>query len=137
MKPGPIASGGTTPGTGPAAEGSALDAAVRALNDSRRRREDERLARVSAACAFLEGFFRAHLSASQVLQDEGITTEFARNRVVLSKPVTGIYHDPLVILVDEQANIDCAGRSLGAHTPDRGAELSQALIAQIIEHFDL
>lgn len=116
---------------------SELDRIVRELTAARSQKEVERRERHRAACAFLKDFYEADIRRSQVLQDAGIEAAFSENKLVLHKPATGHFAEPFFIVVDEQGNIDCAGRSLGIYVAAQKDERTKSLIAEIIDHFDL
>jgi len=116
---------------------SELDRTVRELIAARSQKEAERRQRHGAACEFLREFHASHIRISQVLQDEGIEATYEENKLILHKPETGHFLEPLLIVVDEQGNIDCAGRSLGGYAPEQKDDRIKKLIAEIIDHFDL
>ena len=116
---------------------SELDRTVRELIAARSQKEAERRRRHGMACEFLREFYEAHIRTSQVLQDEGIEATHDENKLILHKPTTGHFLEPLLIVVDEQGNIDCAGRSLGGYVPEQKEDRIKKLIAEIIDHFDL
>jgi hypothetical protein len=116
---------------------SELDRTVRELIAGRKQKEAERQARYQAACDFLQDFYQQDIKPSQILQDEGIEATYADGKLILHKPATGHFLEPLLIVVDEQGNIDCAGRSFGAFVPEERAERVDRLIGEIVGHFDL
>jgi hypothetical protein len=116
---------------------SELDRTVRELIASRSQKEAERRRRHAVACEFLRNFYESHVKTSQVLQDEGIEATHDGNKLILHKPATGHFLEPLLIVVDEQGNVDCAGRSLGAYAAEQKDDRIRKLIAEIIDHFDL
>ena len=116
---------------------SELDRTVRELMAARSQKEADRRERYRVACEFLREFHETHVRTSQVLQDEGIEATHAENKLILHKPATGHFLEPLFIVVDEQGNIDCAGRSLGGYVPEQKKDRIKNLIAEIIDHFDL
>jgi hypothetical protein len=116
---------------------SELDRTVREMVAARSHKDAERRERHRLACAFLTDFYQEHIRTSQVLQDEGIEASCDENKLILHKPATGHFLEPLLIVVDEQGNIDCAGRSLGGYAPEQKDDRSKKLIAEIIDHFDL
>jgi hypothetical protein len=116
---------------------SELDKTVRELIAARSRKEAERRERHRQAGEFLREFYETNLKVSQVLQDEGIEASFDDNRLILHKPATGHFLEPLLIVADEQGNIDCAGRSLGGYAAEQKADKIKKLVAEIIDHFDL
>ena len=116
---------------------SELDKTVRELIAARSQKETERRQRYDVGCSFLRDFYEGHLRTSQVLQDEGIEATYEGNKLILHKPATGHFLEPLLIVVDEQGNLDCAGRSLREYVPEQKDERVKKLIAEIIDHFDL
>jgi hypothetical protein len=116
---------------------SELDRTVGEMVAARSQKEADRKERHRVACAFLSDFYQSHIRTSQVLQDEGIEASCDENKLILHKPATGHFLEPLLIVVDEQGNIDCAGRSLGGYAPEQKDDRSKKLIAEIIDHFDL
>lgn len=116
---------------------SELDRTVRELVAARSQKEADRRERHRLACALLREFYETNIRTSQVLQDEGIEASYDENKLILHKPTTGHFLEPLLIVVDEQGNIDCAGRSLGGYVPEQKDDRIKKLIADIIEHFDL
>jgi hypothetical protein len=116
---------------------SELDRTVRELIAARSQKEAERRRRHGIACEFLREFYETNIKTSQVLQDEGIEATHDENKLILHKPATGHFLEPLLIVVDEQGNIDCAGRSLGGYIPEQKQDKIKSLIAEIIDHFDL
>jgi hypothetical protein len=116
---------------------SELDRTVRELIAARAQKEADRRRRHAVACAFLREFYETNIRTSQVLQDEGIEATHDENKLILHKPATGHFLEPLLIVVDEQGNIDCAGRSLGGYVPEQKDDRIKKLIAEIVDHFDL
>ena len=116
---------------------SELDRTVRELMAARSQKEADRRRRHGVACEFLREFYETHVRTSQVLQDEGIEATHDENKLILHKPATGHFLEPLLIVVDEQGSIDCAGRSLGGYVPEENRDRIKKLIAEIIDHFDL
>ena len=62
-------------------------------------------------------FFETDIKPSQTLKSRGIEAHFADNKLILHKPQSGHYEEPLYIVVGEQGEIDIAGRSLGRYQP--------------------
>jgi vacuolar-type H+-ATPase subunit E/Vma4 len=116
---------------------SELDRIVRELIAARSHKEAERRRRHHLASAFLREFYEVDIKTSQVLQDAGIDATHDETKLILHKPATGHFLEPLLIVVDEQGNIDCAGRSLGTYAAEQKADRIKKLIAEIIDHFDL
>jgi hypothetical protein len=116
---------------------SDLDRTVRELIAARSQKEADRRRRQGIACEFLREFYEAHIRTSQVLQDEGIEATHDENKLILHKPATGHFLEPLLIVVDEQGNIDCAGRCLGGYVAEQKDDRIKKLIAEIVDHFDL
>ena len=116
---------------------SELDRTVRELMTARSRKDAERRERHRLACEFLQEFYETNIKTSQVLQDERIEATHAENKLILHKPTTGHFLEPLFIVVDEQGNLDCAGRSLGGYVPEQKQDRIKNLVTEIIDHFDL
>ena len=115
---------------------SELDKAVSALETRRAEEEAERQRRRTAACAFLKGFYEADVAPSQKLKERGIASTFDGARLVLQRPAEGHFSDGLAIVVGEQGEIDIGGKSLGRYQPGEETEKRNALIAEIIAHFN-
>jgi hypothetical protein len=89
------------------------------------------------AADFLSEFFEADIKPSQTLKSRGIEAHFADNKLVLHRPQSGHYEEPLYIVVGEQGEIDIAGRSLGGYQPAEKLAKKRELIGEIISFFDL
>ena len=67
----------------------------------------------------------------------GIEAHFADGKLILHKPQSGHFEEPLYIVVGEQGEIDIAGRSLGRYQPADKLAKKRELIGEIISFFDL
>ena len=115
---------------------AALAKAIAELDEKRARDDAERRARQQAASAFLKEFFDADLAPSTKLKDRGVQAAFDGKRIVLQRPEEGVYAEAMMIVVGEQGEIDVGGRSLGRFQPGEEVEKKNALIAEIITHFN-
>ncbi len=86
---------------------------------------------------FSGSFFEHDIKPSQTLKSRGIEANFVDNKLVLHKPQSGHYQEPLYIVVGEQGEIDIAGRSLGPYQPAEKLAKKRELIGEIISFFDL
>jgi hypothetical protein len=116
---------------------SELDKVFDELAHKRARQDEERRQRMQAALAFLAEFYEADIKPSQTLKSRGVAAHFADNKLVLHKPQSGEYQEPLYIVVGEQGEIDIAGRSLGRYQPAEKLAKKRELIGEIITFFDL
>jgi hypothetical protein len=116
---------------------SELDKVFDEIAQKRAQQNDERRARVKLAADFLAEFFAADIRPSQTLKSRGIEAHFADNKLVLHRPQSGHYEEPLYIVVGEQGEIDIAGRSLGRYEPAEKLAKKRELIGEIISFFDL
>ena len=116
---------------------SALDKAVRELEERRSRESAERRTRHQTACAFLKEFYEQDVAPSQKLKAHGVRAAFDGARILLEKPQVGVYSDGMMIVVGEQGEIDVNGKSLGPVSPGGQATKKNELIAEIISHFSL
>jgi hypothetical protein len=101
-----------------------------------RRREAERLRRRNLACDFLRAFYDEDVKPSQRLTAHGVTAWFEDGRMALERPDQGDFSEPLVVVIGEQGEIDVAGKSLGCFQPGEETAKKNALIAEIIAHFN-
>jgi hypothetical protein len=116
---------------------SELDKVFGELAQKRTRQDQERRERHKLAADFLTEFFEADIKASQTLKNRGIEAHFVDNKLILHKPQSGEYQEPLYIVVGEQGEIDIAGRSLGRYQPAEKLAKKRELIGEIISFFDL
>jgi hypothetical protein len=116
---------------------SELDKFFDELAQKRAQQDEERRARHKLAAEFLAEFFAADIKPSQTLKSRGIEANFVDNKLVLHKPQSGLYHEPLYIVAGEQGEIDIAGRSLGRYQPAEKLAKKRELIGEIISFFDL
>jgi len=116
---------------------SELDKVFDEIAQKRAEQDRERRDRVKLAADFLAEFFEADIKPSQTLQSRGIEAHFADNKLVLHRPQSGHYEEPLYIVVGEQGEIDIAGRSLGPYQPAEKLAKKRELIGEIISFFDL
>jgi hypothetical protein len=116
---------------------SELDKVFDELSQKRAQQDDERRERMKAALAFLTEFYEADIKSSQTLKVRGINAYFRDNKLILHRPQSGHYEEPLQIVVGEQGEIDIAGRSLGRYQPAEKLAKKRELIGEIITFFDL
>jgi hypothetical protein len=116
---------------------SELDKAFAELAERRTQQDRERRERQQRAAEFLREFFEADIAPSQTLKSRGIEAHFVDNKLVLHRPQSGAYEEPLYIVVGEQGEIDIAGRSLGRYQPAEKLAKKRELIGEIITFFDL
>ena len=116
---------------------SELDKVFDEIAQNRAQQDRERRERVELAAGFLAEFFKADIEPSQTLKSRGIEAHFADNKLVLHRPQSGHYEEPLYIVVSEQGEIDIAGRSLGPYQPAEKLAKKRELIGEIISFFDL
>jgi hypothetical protein len=116
---------------------SELDRVFGELAQKRARHDQERRERYKLAADFLTEFFEADIKPSQTLKSRGIDVHFVDNKLILHKPQSGEYQEPLYIVVGEQGEIDIAGRSLGRYQPAEKLAKKRELIGEIISFFDL
>lgn len=116
---------------------SELDKVFGELAQKRAQQGHERRERQKLAADFLREFFELDIKPSQTLQNRGIEAHFADNKLVLRRPQSGHYEEPLYIVVGEQGEIDIAGRSLGRYQPAEKLAKKRELISEIISFFDL
>ena len=116
---------------------SELDKVVAELSEKRAQQDRERRQHQHVAAEFLREFYEADIKPSQTLKSRGIEAHFADNKLVLHRPQSGAYEEPLYIVVGEQGEIDIAGRSLGRYQPADKLARKRELIGEIITFFDL
>jgi hypothetical protein len=116
---------------------SELDKVFSELTAKRAQQDEERRERQKLAADFLREFFEADIKPSQTLQHRGIEAHFADNKLVLHRPQSGHYEEPLYIVAGEQGEIDIAGRSLGRYQPAEKLAKKRELISEIISFFDM
>jgi hypothetical protein len=116
---------------------SELDKVVGELAAKRAQQESERRERRQLAADFLAEFFAQDIEPSETLRRHGIVAHLVDNKLVLHKPQSGHYAEPLYIVVGEQGEIDIGGRSFGRYQPADKAAKKHELIGEIISFFDL
>ena len=116
---------------------SELDKVFGELSHKRAEQDRERRERQKIAAEFLAEFFEQDIKPSQTLKTRGIEAHFADNKLVLHRPQSGHFEEPLYIVVGEQGEIDIAGRSLGRYQPADKLAKKRELIGEIISFFDL
>src|ERR1700722_18860124 len=116
---------------------SELDKVFDELSSKRSLQDKERRERQKVAADFLSEFYEQDIKPSQILKNRGIEAHFADNKLILHKPQSGHFEEPLYIVVGEQGEIDVAGRSLGRYQPAEKLAKTRELIGEIISFFDL
>jgi hypothetical protein len=116
---------------------SELDKVFGELADKRARQDHERRERQKLAVAFLTEFFEQDIKPSQTLRSRGIVANLVDNRLLLHRPQSGHYEEPLYIVIGEQGELDVAGKSLGRYQPAEKLAKKRELIGEIIAFFDL
>ncbi len=116
---------------------SELDRVFDELSGKRAQQDRERRERQRLAAEFLTEFYEQDIKPSQTLKTRGIEAHFADGKLILHKPQSGHYGEPLYIVVGEQGEIDIAGRSLGRFQAADKAAKKRELIGEIITFFDL
>jgi len=116
---------------------SELDKVFGELAQQRAQQDQERRERFKLSAEFLAEFFENDIKPSQTLKNRGIESHFADNKLVLHRPQSGYYEEPLQIVVGEQGEIDVAGRSLGRYQHAEKQAKKRELIGEIISFFDL
>ena len=96
---------------------SELDKVFSELASKRSLQDQERRERLKLAAEFLTEFFEQDIKPSQTLKARGIEASLIEHRLILHRPQSGHYEEPLHIVVGEQCEIDVAGRSLGRYQP--------------------
>jgi hypothetical protein len=115
---------------------SELDKALAALEARRAQEEAERQKRRNLACDFLRSFHENDVKPSGRLKARSIEASFHDGKLMLRRPDEGDFSEPLIIVVGEQGEIDVGGKSLGRYQPGEETEKRNALIAEIIAHFN-
>ncbi len=116
---------------------SELDKIFGELAEKRAQQDRERRERQKVAVEFLTEFYERDIQPSQTLRSRGIEAHFIDNKLILRRPQSGPYQEPLYIVVGEQGEIDIAGRSLGRYQQDEKLAKKRELIGEIIAFFDL
>jgi hypothetical protein len=116
---------------------SELDKVFGELAGKRAQQDQERRERHKLASEFLTEFFEQDIKPSQTLKTRGIESSLIDHKLVLHRPQSGHYEEPLYIVVGEQGEIDIAGRSLGRYQPAEKLAKKRELIGEIITFFDL
>jgi hypothetical protein len=115
---------------------SDLDKALAALGARRAQEEAERHQRRKFACDFLGSFYENDVKPSRELKARGVAAWFDSGKLVLERPDEGNFAEPLMVVVGEQGEIDVAGKSLGRFQPGEETAKKNALITEIIVHFN-
>jgi hypothetical protein len=116
---------------------SELDRVFDELSGKRAQQDKERRERQKVAADFLGEFYEQDIKPSQTLKIRGIEAHFIDGKLVLHKPQSGHFEEPLYIVVGEQGEIDIAGRSLGRYQAADKQAKKRELIGEIISFFDL
>jgi hypothetical protein len=116
---------------------SELDRVFDELSSKRTQQDQERRERQKIAADFLSEFYEQDIKPSQTLKTRGIEAHFTDGKLILHKPQSGHFEEPLHIVVGEQGEIDIAGRSLGRYQPADKLAKKRELIGEIISFFDL
>jgi hypothetical protein len=116
---------------------SELDKVFNELAHERASRDRERRERLKLSADFLSEFFEQDVKPSQTLKSRGIKAHLADNKLVLHRPQSGHFEEPLYIVVGEQGEIDIGGKSLGRYQPEEKLAKKRELIGEIISFFDL
>jgi hypothetical protein len=116
---------------------SELDRVFDELSSKRALQDKERREWQKVAADFLSEFYEQDIKLSQTLKMRGIEAHFADNKLILHKPQSGHFEEPLYIVVGEQGEIDFAGRSLGRYQQADKLAKKRELISEIISFFDL
>jgi hypothetical protein len=116
---------------------SELDRVFDELSSKRALQDRERREWQKVAADFLSEFYEQDIKPSQTLKTRGIEAYFIDSKLVLHKPQSGHFEEPLYIVVGEQGEIDIAGRSLGRYQPADKLAKKRELIGEIISFFDL
>jgi hypothetical protein len=115
---------------------SELDKALAALAARRAQEEAERLKRRKLACDFLRAFYDDDVKPSQRLKAHGVAAWFEDGKMVLERPDQGDFSEPFLVVIGEHGEIDVAGKSLGRFQPGEETVKKNALITEIIAHFN-
>jgi hypothetical protein len=116
---------------------SELDKVFSELAEKRAQQDLKRRERFKLAADFLNEFFLQDIKPSETLKNRGIEASFIEHKLVLHRPQSGHFEEPLYIVVGEQGEIDIAGRSLGPYQPAEKLVKKRELIGEIISFFDL
>lgn len=116
---------------------SELDKVFSELAGKRALQDQERRERLKLAADFLAEFYEQDVKPSQTLKTRGIAASLIDHKLILHRPQSGHYEEPLYIVVGEQGEIDVAGRSLGRYQPAEKLAKKRELIGEIITFFDL
>jgi hypothetical protein len=116
---------------------SELDKVFGELEAKRSQQEKDRRERFRVTAEFLAEFFAQDVKPSKILQRHGIESHLVDNKIVLHKPQSAHYAEPLYIVVGEQGEIDVGGRSFGRYQAADKATRKSELILEIITFFDL
>jgi hypothetical protein len=116
---------------------SELDKVFNELSQKRAQQDDERRERQKLAADFLTEFFEHDIKPSQTLKSRGIEASLIERKLILHRPQSAPYEEPLAIVVGEQGEIDIAGKSLGRYQPADKLAKKRELIREIISFFDL
>jgi hypothetical protein len=116
---------------------SELDKVFSELAGKRAQQDQERRERLKLAADFLTEFFEQDIKPPQTLKMHGIEASLIDHKLILHRPQSGHYEEPLYIVVGEQGEIDIAGRSLGRCQPTEKLAKKRELIGEIISFFDL
>ena len=116
---------------------SELDKIFGELAGKRAQQDQERRERHELASEFLTEFFERDIKPSQTLKTRGIEASLIDHKLVLHRPQSGHYEEPLYIVVGEHGEIDIAGRSLGRYQLGEKLAKKRELIGEIISFFDL
>ena len=116
---------------------SELDKIFDELAQKRVQQDGERRERFKLAADFVAEFYEHDIKPSQTLKSRGIEAHFADGKVVLHRPQSGHFEEPLYIVAGEQGEIDVGGRSLGRYEPAEKTTKKRELIDEIIAFFDL
>jgi hypothetical protein len=116
---------------------SELDRVFDELSTRRAQQDHERRERQRLAADFLTEFYEQDIKPSQTLKTRGVEANFVDSKLILHKPQSGHYEEPLYIVIGEQGEIDIAGRSLGRYQPADKVAKKRELIGEIISFFDL
>jgi hypothetical protein len=116
---------------------SELDSIFSEIEAKRSEQEQERRSRVNLTSDFVKDFFEQDVKPSTALKARGIQADLADSRIVMARPASAHYSEPLYIVVGEQGEIDIGGRSLGRYRPEDRSKTKRELIGEIIKFFDM
>lgn len=116
---------------------SELDKVFAELAQKRAQQDQERRQRIELAVDFLTELLEQDIKPSQTLRSRGIEGHLADNKLMLHRPQSGPYEEPLVIAVSELGEIDIGGRSIGCYEAGDKLAKKRELIGEIITFFDL